>query len=92
MSSSRSPIIVTGYPALAKTVTPSDSNSLTDYQGNVRSQSVFVGVAGDVRVLPVGNTGTNYVTFTCPAGSFVPVEVTKVLSTGTTASGLVGVW
>ena len=92
MASTRTPIVVTGFPALAKAITPSDDSDLTDLEGRRKSQTVYVGGAGDVVVVPIGNDLAQSVTFTCPAGGLVPVEVRRVRFTGTTATGLVGLF
>lgn len=82
----------TKYPPRAVAITPHDTNALVDQDGTEQAMTVFVGSAGTVAVLPAGNTGTTAVTFTIPAGGVVPVLCRVVKSTGTTASGLVGVW
>lgn len=88
----RTPTLVTGFPALAKAIVPHDSNPLTDYNGNRRAQTVYVGTAGDVVVVPIGNDFSDPVTFYVPTGGLVPVEVLYVKFTGTTATGLVGLF
>lgn len=71
------------FPDRAEAVTPSD---VTEFVPS----TIYVGVTGDVTVQPAG--GGSSVTFTAvPAGSVVPVRVTQVLSTGTTATNLVRV-
>ena len=51
---------------------------------------LYVGVAGDVKVTTAGGDD---VTFTgILAGSFIPVQVLKVFSTGTTATNIVALW
>ena len=48
------------------------------------------GVAGDVDVITAGG---DEVTFTgVLAGSFIPVQVTRVKATSTTASGIIALW
>ena len=65
----------------AQSVTPSDSTTFL-YAG------LYVGTGGDVKVTTAG--GTN-VTFTSVLGStIIPLGITKVWSTGTTASDIVG--
>ena len=66
----------------AVAVTPSDS---TDLGKDVRG--LYIGGAGDVAVFTrSGNT----VTFVAvPVGSILPISVSKVLSTGTSASNIV---
>lgn len=69
-------------PSKAFAVTPSDSTVL-DLVG------IYVGTTGNVAVLPYGNTVA--VTFdTVPAGAIIPLKITKVMSTNTTASNIVG--
>ena len=69
-------------PALnAFAVLPSDTAA-------VAARSIYVGGAGDVAVTMQGG-GT--VTFKAvPAGAILPVRVSKVFMTGTTATNLVG--
>jgi metal-dependent HD superfamily phosphatase/phosphodiesterase len=65
-------------------VTPSDSADVT----NGRARSLYIGGAGDVTVVfargsaPVTHVGV-------PAGTVLPVEVTRVMVTGTTATNIV---
>jgi hypothetical protein len=68
----------------AAAVTPSDSADL----GNV-TRALWIGVAGNVAVTMSG--GQN-VTFIMPAGGPYPVSVSRVLATGTTATGIVAIW
>lgn len=66
----------------AYAVTKSDTTVLPTTRG------LYVGGAGDVAVTMAEDQ--NNVTFTAvPAGSILPVQVTKVLSTGTTATAIV---
>jgi hypothetical protein len=51
---------------------------------------LYVGDAGDVDVITAGG---DEVTFTSVlAGSFIPVQVTRVKDTSTTASGIIALW
>jgi hypothetical protein len=69
----------------ASAVTPHDTNDLPFI-----SRALFVGGAGNVAV-EMGS-GDN-VTFTgVPAGFILPIEVSKVLSTGTTATNIVALY
>jgi hypothetical protein len=88
----RLPTVVTGFPACAKAITPSDVTPLLDFNNQPRAQTVYVGTAGSVSVIPVGNDLSQPVSFVCPAGGLVPVEVKYVRSSGTTAGGLVGLF
>lgn len=65
----------------AAVVTPSDTGNI----GNARG--LFVGAAGNVRVLTAGGSD---VTFTAvPAGAVLPIQCSRVYSTNTTASNIV---
>lgn len=65
----------------AVAITPSDT------AGNSFS-AIYVGGAGNVAVITEGG---NTVTFTAPpVGSIIPIRTQKVLSTGTTATLLIG--
>lgn len=66
---------------LAVAVTPSDATVLS------ATRALFVGTGGDVAVTMAGGGD---VTFTnVPDGTTLPISVTKVLATGTTASDIV---
>jgi hypothetical protein len=66
----------------AVAVTKSDVTTLAGVRG------LYVGGAGDVAVMPTGSTVA--VTFSSvPAGSVLPIRVTKVMSTNTTATNIV---
>lgn len=67
----------------AQVVTTSDTTTKL-YAG------FYVGVSGDVKVTTVGGTD---VTFTAvPSGAIIPLSVTKIWSTGTTATNIVGLF
>jgi hypothetical protein len=66
-------------------ITPNDAADLA-----AATRAIYVGTSGDLAVIMVGGE-----TVTFPAvqgGTMLPIRATRVLSTGTTASGLVGVW
>ena len=75
----------------AAAVTPSDSADIAAVTGGVNNGCVlYVGGAGDVKVKTVGG---DEVTFTgIQAGTFMPVQVLQVFSTGTTATAIVALW
>lgn len=64
----------------AITVTPSDATVLQNCRG------FRVGTAGNVAVVTRG--GTTLTIPSCQTGETVALEVTKILSTGTTASNI----
>lgn len=66
----------------AVSVTPSNSTE-------AHYRALYIGTTGNLAVIPAA--GGSAVTFTnVPVGWF-PVSVRKVMSTGTTASGIIGV-
>lgn len=67
-------------------VAPADDN--TDL-GTV-SRAIMVGVSGNVVAIMSGNGQT--VTFAMNAGEIYPFAVTRILKTGTTATGIVAIW
>jgi hypothetical protein len=69
----------------AAAVTPNDSTDLT-----YTTRALFVGGAGNIAVTMAGGQS---VTFTgVPAGALLPIRVTRVLSTGTTATTITAIW
>ena len=68
----------------AGAVTPSDTVDLTSY-----AKALYVGAAGNVRVLTVGGEDADAVTFANHPVGWLPVQVRRVLATGTTATQIV---
>ncbi len=74
-----------GGPARrAAAITPSDTVDLTAY-----AKALYVGGAGNVRVLTVGAEDWDAVTFANHPVGWLPVQVRRVLATGTTATQIV---
>ncbi len=72
------------FPGGAEAVTPSDS-------ANLSSPSViYVGVGGNVKVTTFNNDAVTFVGV--QPGTVIPVQVTRVWSTGTTATSIVRVF
>ena len=65
----------------AVAVTPNDSTILTDVR------SIYVGVSGDVSVYMKGETTS--VTFLAVPVGILPIQVDRILSTGTDATDMV---
>jgi hypothetical protein len=63
---------------------PSDTVDLSSY-----AKALYVGVAGNVRVLTVGAEDDDAVTFANHPVGWLPVQVRRVLATGTTATQIV---
>lgn len=71
-------------------VYPSDTETLQeDLSTSNRTTCLYVGIGGDVRVLTAGGDDVTF--YGLPSGSFVPVWVTKVFATGTTAASILAV-
>ena len=70
-------------------VTPSDANTLADDLGAdyAVTKGIFVGVAGDVEVMMANGSGGSAVVFGLLAG-FHPLNVTQILDSNTTATGI----
>ena len=75
----------------AAVVTPSDTVNIPAVTGGTNNGCVlYVGGAGNLRVLTVG--GDDVLFPNIQAGSFIPVQVLRVYSTNTTATGIVALW
>jgi hypothetical protein len=91
MTTSAGPGTIASHPNSAEwaaAVTPSDSATFPPTRG------LRVGTAGDVTVLMSGDgaSGTPVLIPAVLAGELLPIRVTKVMSTGTTASGITALW
>lgn len=72
----------------AYTITPSDTQKLP-----FDTRGIYVGAAGNLTVVMSNDVLANTVTFfSVPAGALLPLSVKYVLSSGTTAGSLVGVY
>jgi hypothetical protein len=71
----------------AVAVTPSDSTDLTYV-----SRGIFIGDGGDKHVSVIMQDSGTVVFENVPTGTFLPIRVTRVKSTGTTASKIIAVW
>jgi hypothetical protein len=72
-------------PRRAVAVSPSDTTDLTDV-----ARLLYVGGTGNLVLLLAGDGEGSEVTLTAvPAGAFIPLQVQRVLNTGTTASDIV---
>ncbi|MEO3947624.1 hypothetical protein [Gorillibacterium sp. CAU 1737] len=74
----------------AATVTPSDTLDLSIPSGLNGTKYICVGVSGDLSVITSG--GDTVTLKAVAAGIFHPISVRRVLSTGTTATGIVAVY
>lgn len=69
----------------AAAVTPSDSADLT-----YDTRALYVGGAGDISIIT--ENGQTVTLVGVPAGSFLPISVSRVRATGTTATNIVAFW
>lgn len=67
-------------------ITPSDSTDLPQV-----SRGIYVGGAGNIVVTPAAG-GSNVTFSAVPAGTVLPIRVSRVLSTSTTATSLVNLY
>ena len=75
-----------GQPAsFALAITPDNDNDLANV-----SRALAIGAGGTLRVTMFGNA--QVVNFTVVNGAILPIRVTRVHSTGTTATGIVNLW
>lgn len=69
----------------AVAITPNDSTNLTQV-----TKGIYVGVSGDLKVIL--RNDTEAITFTgISSGMIHPIEAKRVLATGTTATGVLGI-
>lgn len=79
-------IINNGLPyEYAQALTKSDSTTYTP------TRALYVSGTGDVAVVMAGDGGT-VIFKAVPAGMLLPIRVTKLMSTDTTATLVVGLW
>ncbi|QLF85261.1 hypothetical protein elemo19C_phanotate67 [Flavobacterium phage vB_FspP_elemoA_1-9C] len=78
----------------AAAVTPSDTTnipSLSSESGTPnRGCVLYIGTGGDLKVLTVG--GDEVVFSNIPDGTFLPVQVVRVLNSDTTAYKIIALW
>lgn len=76
----------------AAAVTPSDSSDIPSITGGTSNNGcvLYIGGAGNLRVTTVGGDDVSFSGVL--AGSFLPVQVIKVWSTGTSATSIVALW
>jgi hypothetical protein len=76
-------------------VTPSDTADLTNTSGDhdpTYAKALYIGVSGDVTVITAGDNSANgagaSVLFKAHPVGYMPVQVRRVLNTGTTATNI----
>jgi hypothetical protein len=76
-------------------VTPSDTVDIASGGRTIETRALFIGVAGNISVEMAGadDQPEKTVTFTgVLAGQVLPIAITRVNSTGTTATNMVALW
>jgi|TARA_R110000868_G_scaffold240837_1_gene495390 hypothetical protein len=76
----------------AAAVSPSDTVEIPSVTGGTSNNGcvLYIGGFGDLKVLTVGGDLITFVGVN--GGTFFPVQVTMVYSTGTTATGIIALW
>lgn len=78
---------ITTPAAHAEAITPADSDL------NQFTRSIYVGGAGDLTVTMAGDEGDAIVTFKAvPVGQILPIRVSQIRATLTTATLIVAMW
>lgn len=85
-----------GQPARrAIAVTPSDTKDVTNATGDnapYYAKALYIGVTGDVAIVAAADAVGTSVTFKAVPVGWFPVQVRRVMSTGTTATNIVGLY
>jgi hypothetical protein len=68
-------------------VVPSDTVDFTSYPSKL-----YIGVAGDVKCIPVGNDDASPVTFKSVPVGFLEIQVRRVFATGTAATNILAIY
>jgi hypothetical protein len=72
-------------PEHAVAIAPDDASDITNV-----TRALYVGGTGDLRVMMLGGGTATFANI--PSGTLMPLRVTRVLATGTTASAILGLW
>jgi hypothetical protein len=75
----------------AAAVTPSNTVNIAAVTGGTNNGCVlYVGGTGDLKVKTIGGDDVTFVGV--QGGTFIPVHVLRVFSTGTTATNIIALW
>lgn len=85
---------------IAKAITPGDSGTgyangeVISPEGNKACRALYIGAAGNLAVKMVGHGGDfkDTLTFIAVPVGVLPIQVERVLSTGTTASSIIALF
>ena len=70
-------------------VTPSDTVDITGINPNTPA-TLFVGTGGNIQVITIG--GSTLILKNIADGSFLPIQVTRVMATSTTAEDIIALF
>ena len=74
-------------------ITPSDSTGIFDSIGGGPTRAIYVGSGGDISVEMASDKGEKTVVFVAVlTGTVLPIAITRVNLTLTTATSLVAIW
>jgi hypothetical protein len=76
---------LTSPPEHAIAISPDDTSELSQ-----PTRALYVGGGGNLRVTLLGGSTVSFANV--PAGSMIPLRVTRVFATNTTASDILGLW
>ena len=80
--------------AYAESITPADTD-LASFTAGSFTRAIYIGVIGDIAVKMAGggDEGDSIVVFKAvPAGSILPLRVSQIRSTDTTATEIIALW
>jgi hypothetical protein len=72
-------------PEHAGDIAPDDASDLSNV-----TRALYVGGTGNLRVRMLGGETASFANV--PSGTLMPLRVTRVLATGTTATAILGLW
>lgn len=76
----------------AESITPADAD-LASVALGFFTRAIYVGVTGDLAVKMIGDIGDSIVVFKAvPAGAILPLRVSQIRSTDTTATEIIALW
>lgn len=78
----------------AQSVTPNDTTDLSlsggDFSNTASGALPYVGTAGNIKVTMIGGQTVTFVNI--PDGTFMPIQVTRIWATGTTATNILALF
>ena len=75
--------------AHAESITPADSELTSDHY----TRAIYIGGTGDLAVKMAGAEGDSIVIFEAlPVGTILPIRVSQIRSTNTTATLIIALW